>query len=53
VKYSAADHAYADDHVRLLDLLSPRLASALAGIPDVEFEAAPASPALKLVKTIA
>ena len=51
--YSTTDRAYADDHVRLLDLLSPRLASALAGVAGVQFEAPAAAPALTLVKTTA
>jgi GAF domain-containing protein len=49
--YSATERAYADDHVRLLDLLSPRLASALAGVAGVQFEAPAAAPTLTLVKT--
>src|SRR5262249_55900051 len=51
--YSATAQAYADDHVRLLDLLAPRLASALDGVAAVEFDAPQTAlaPALKLVTT--
>jgi sigma-B regulation protein RsbU (phosphoserine phosphatase) len=49
--YSAKPAAYSDDQVRLLDLLTPRLASALGGVGALEFECAPPqAPALRLVK---
>jgi len=50
--YSTKPGAYSDDQVRLLDLLAPRLASALGGVGALEFDSAPAcpAPALKLVR---
>jgi putative nucleotidyltransferase with HDIG domain len=52
--YSSAQSAYKDDHVRLLDLLAPRLASALSGVHSLEFDAAPLTPAhgLRLVNRV-
>ncbi len=50
--YSAGQNAYNDDHVRLLDLLAPRLASALGGVHALEFDATPTpslAPPLRLV----
>ncbi len=47
--YSATVAAYKDDHVRLLDLLAPRLASALRGVHAPEFETVQPAPALRLV----
>ncbi|HEX6463327.1 MAG TPA: HD domain-containing phosphohydrolase [Vicinamibacterales bacterium] len=47
--YSGKPTAYADDHVRLLDLLAPRLTSAMGGATAPEFEAAPPQPTLRLV----
>jgi putative nucleotidyltransferase with HDIG domain len=47
--YSATQAAYKDDHVRLLDLLAPRLASALRGVHAPEFETVQPAPTLRLV----
>jgi putative nucleotidyltransferase with HDIG domain len=47
--YSAAPSAYRDDHVRLLDLLAPRLASALGSATAPEFDSGVPAPALRLV----
>lgn len=52
--YSSRQGAYRDDHVRLLDLLAPRLASALGGVHVPEFEAAPpaSASALRLLNRV-
>jgi GAF domain-containing protein len=52
--YASGQAAYKDDHVRLLDLLAPRLASALRGVHALEFDAAPAASArtLRLVNRV-
>jgi hypothetical protein len=47
--YSMAPSAYRDDHVRLLDLLSPRVTSALGGATAPEFESSAPAPSLRLV----
>jgi len=48
--YSGSQSAYRDDHVRLLDLLAPRLTSALGSATAPEFDSAAAAPAgLRLV----
>jgi len=50
--YSAAASAYRDDNVRLLDLLAPRLASALGGATAPEFESSAPAPSLRLVSRV-
>jgi putative nucleotidyltransferase with HDIG domain len=50
--YSSAPSAYRDDHVRLLDLLAPRLASALGSATAPEFDSAAPAPTLRLVGRI-
>jgi putative nucleotidyltransferase with HDIG domain len=50
--YSGTASAFGDDHVRLLDLLAPRLASALGSATAPEFDAAPQQPTLRLVGRI-
>jgi putative nucleotidyltransferase with HDIG domain len=50
--YSAAASAYRDDNVRLLDLLAPRLASALGSATAPEFESAAPAPSLRLVSRV-
>ncbi len=46
--YSSAPSAYADDHVRLLDLLAPRLAAAVGSATAPEFDSVTPAP-LRLV----
>jgi putative nucleotidyltransferase with HDIG domain len=49
--YGAGSSAFSSDHVRLLELLAPRLAASLArATAEDETLAKPSSPALKLVK---
>jgi putative nucleotidyltransferase with HDIG domain len=51
--YSQVPAAYAEDHVRLFDLLAPRLTSALAGALAEDarsFSAAQAAPPLRLIR---
>lgn len=53
VLYSQAAAAYAEDHVRLFDLLAPRLTAALAGalVEDARsFSAAQPAPPLRLIR---
>jgi GAF domain-containing protein len=50
--YSSTPSAYRDDHVRLLNLLAPRLTSALGSATAPEFESAAPAPALRLVGRI-
>jgi putative nucleotidyltransferase with HDIG domain len=47
--YSSAPSAYRDDHVRLLDLLAPRLTSALGSATAPEFDSVTPAPSLRLV----
>jgi putative nucleotidyltransferase with HDIG domain len=53
--YAQTPGAYSDDHVRLLDLLAPRLTSALAGalLEDSRSFTASQTPSLRLVKSSA
>jgi putative nucleotidyltransferase with HDIG domain len=50
--YSTAAAAYRDDNVRLLDLLAPRLASALGSATAPEFESSAPAPSLRLVTRV-
>jgi GAF domain-containing protein len=50
--YSTAACAYRDDNVRLLDLLAPRLASALGSATAPEFESSAPAPSLRLVSRV-